>query len=88
MLSHDSIVKASEPVVGRHGVYFLIKNKKIIYIGRSNNVIRRIGRHIGNGIKDFDAVTYIEIPERYIADTNHIELSYIQMFKPKYNKRK
>ena len=88
MLSHDAIVKASEPVVGRHGVYFLIKNKKIIYVGKSGNVIRRIGRHIGDGKKNFDAVTYIEIPDRYIADTNHIELSYIQKIKPKENKRK
>ena len=88
MLSHDSIVKASEPIVGRHGVYFLIKNKKIIYVGKSNNVIRRIGKHIGDGEKDFDAVTYIEIPKRYVADAFHIELSYIQRIKPKENKRK
>ena len=88
MLSHDSIVKASEPIVGRHGVYFLVKNKKIIYVGKSSNVIGRIGKHVVDGEKDFDAVTYVEIPKRYVADAFHIELSYIQMFKPKYNKRK
>ena len=73
--------------MGRSGVYFLIKNKKVVYVGQSNNVIRRIGKHIEDGIKEFDACTYIEIKGKYIDDMGHIEWTYIQRLQPEYNKQ-
>ncbi len=73
--------------MGRSGIYFLIKNKKVVYVGQSNNVIRRIGKHIEDSIKKFDAVTYIEIKDKYKADMGHIEWTYIQRLQPEYNKQ-
>ena len=45
-------VQLKEPII-----YFLIKNKKIIYIGESDIGIKRIFEH--RATKDFDTAKYI-----------------------------
>jgi len=62
------------------GVYFLIKDEEIVYVGQSVNIFSRIGAH--ETLKDFDTFTYIECDK---SELNIIEAKYIVKFKPKYN---
>ena len=56
-------------------IYFLIKDDKIIYVGKSKQGFKRIFEHK----KDFDSFTYIECDES-ILDV--LETIYIERFKP------
>jgi hypothetical protein len=62
------------------GVYFLIKDESVVYVGQSTNIAQRIANH--KATKDFDTFTYIQCkPE----NLNTIEAMYIDRLKPKYN---
>jgi hypothetical protein len=53
------------------GVYFLIRNRKICYIGKSINVIDRLKKHTKNK-RPFDAVTVITgLPIDLIGGVEH-----------------
>ena len=54
-------------------------------MGKSRNVIGRIGKHILDSLKDFDACTYIEITDEFKEDMGFLEYKYIKKFRPKYN---
>ena len=62
------------------GIYFLIKNDAIVYVGQSTNIFNRVGDH--EGVKDFDRFTYVECEKN---DLTILETKYINNFKPKYN---
>lgn len=64
------------------GIYFLCKNKQIVYIGKSINIISRISTHSQVMEGEFDSVFYIEVPECYIHE---IEQELIHSFDPKLN---
>lgn len=66
--------------VVREGVYFLIKNGVVVYIGESNNILMRIGQHIAEGVKDFDSFEIYPT-----SDRKRLEGFLIMAFKPKYN---
>jgi len=76
------IIKQSQKI-SYGGIYFLVKDKEIIYIGCSqDNIYARIGAH-KNKI-DFDSFSTIGI-----KNTNKIsslEIKYIEKFNPIYNK--
>jgi molybdopterin converting factor small subunit len=62
------------------GIYFLIKDESVVYVGQSINIAQRIANH--KTTKDFDTFTYIQCkPE----NLNTIEAMYIDRLKPKYN---
>lgn len=63
------------------GIYFLIKNKEIVYIGRSINPKSRINKHQKE--KDFDS--YI-IQPTFGKNAAKLEGKYINKFSPKLNK--
>lgn len=63
------------------GVYFLILNEKIVYIGMSRNFFSRIAAHL-NGEKNFDSVSFMEVPEK---DVLNMEGELIARFNPIYN---
>lgn len=64
------------------GVYFLLKNKKIVYVGQTTNGVIRIFFHTKD--KDFDSYYFIPIKDK---DKRHsAENNYILEFNPKYNK--
>ena len=71
--------------MGRSAIYFLIKKNKIVYVGKSRNVIGRIGKHILDGLKDFDACAYIHIKDEFIDSMGFLEYKYIKKFRPEYN---
>lgn len=63
------------------GIYFLVAKKKIIYVGQSNRIPRRIFQHRDNLI-EFDSLSWFEAPELYLKD---IEGYYIRRISPPLN---
>jgi len=71
-ISYDSIKKI--------GIYFLIKDKQIIYIGQSINIHNRLSHHSSR--KQFDAISIIECnPD----NLDELESLYIHAIKPCLN---
>lgn len=66
------------------GVYFLKQNEKIVYVGQSVNIERRIKDH-KNSDKVFDDYTYVECDKELLNST---EESFILQHNPVYNIRK
>ena len=66
----------------RSGVYFLYQNEKLVYIGKANNITRRILEHIEEGVKVFNSVRYSIVP---IDSLSTVETSLIKNLKPYYN---
>lgn len=62
-------------------IYFLFNGNELVYIGKSDNVYKRIGDHIAEGSKKFDRWEYIET-----YDNELLEAHLISILKPKYNK--
>ncbi len=76
----DEIVGTSTPIPETSGVYFLIKDGRVVYVGKSNNVHRRIQEHLKQ--KCFDRINVIECPE---PELGRIEAHYIRAFRPVLN---
>lgn len=64
------------------GIYFLVSNKEIIYIGQSNLIPRRIFQHRDN-LVEFDSLTWFECPELFLST---IESYYIARIRPRFNR--
>lgn len=62
------------------GIYFLIKDKQIVYIGTTSRFPIRFGSHIL--AKDFDSFRFIEYPSDKCYG---MEARLINYFRPKYN---
>ena len=71
------------------GVYYLYKDKKIVYIGSSVRIGRRIGAHKrgkyskGGCYKRFDSFSFIELNQNQLLEKEAIE---IFIHAPIYNK--
>lgn len=63
------------------GIYFLIANGKIFYVGQSNRIPRRIFQHRDN-LVPFDSIAWFEAPEFFLKT---IEAYYIARIKPPFN---
>lgn len=79
--SHDQIVKRSSPVTDLMGVYFLIRQGKIVYVGQSVSVATRVQTH--KSFFEFDKVCVIRVPQNELT---RVEKHYIQKFRPMHNK--
>ena len=62
------------------GVYFLFDKGELVYIGESDNLFRRIGQHIYEKRKVFDAFEIYPC-----ADRKRLEGFLIRLLHPKYN---
>lgn len=82
-INNKNIVKRFPLRVGIKAVYFMYVGPQIVYVGKTNCLIQRIGMHINLGRKEFEYVTYIEIEDNKLRGT--LELAYIGMLRPKYN---
>jgi hypothetical protein len=69
--------------LSRPGVYFLHRNGAVVYVGQARCMRARIGNHLTEGVKFFDAISYIACDVR---DLIAIESYYIQSLAPLYNK--
>jgi len=86
--SKDKILEFATKIdsVNEGGIYFLIKNSKIIYIGESENLMRRIAEHINSSEINFDSFAILAT-ENNRATRNKLERLYINKFNPWYNKK-
>jgi hypothetical protein len=64
------------------GIYFLLRDGVIVYVGQAKDIRRRISEHIGEGVKRFDSVAHVRChPERLLER----ERAYIEKLLPEYN---
>lgn len=82
LLTEDQIVSKARPFSALAGVYFLISNSKIVYVGQSENVGKRLAEHRWDGVKVFDAFHVVECDRSLLI---YLERKYIQQFAPLYN---
>lgn len=78
--SEDELVATSVPIPASSGVYFLIKNEAVVYVGQSLNVHARIRQHLAT--KCFDRVNIIACEP---GELNRLESMYIRRLKPVLN---
>jgi len=83
-LTETEIVSKASAFDPPCGVYFLIDNYSIVYVGQSTNVFARIMSHRNEQYskKVFDRYAYIPCPKEVL---DLVESIYIMMFTPKYN---
>jgi len=62
------------------GIYFLKKNKEVVYVGQSIDIERRVKEHSKE--KEFDDYSYIECDKSLL---NSMEQSFILQYNPKLN---
>lgn len=75
------IVKTAMPCGDHCGVYFLIHDDDVVYVGKSINIFHRIARHRADG-REFDSFTYLLCPEDALEET---EATYIAALMPWLN---
>lgn len=63
------------------GIYFLIKEGEVVYVGQTINMFLRIGEHASSE-KDYDEVVCVPVNE---DELSFYENEYIASLKPKYN---
>ena len=64
------------------GIYFLLMDGVIVYVGKSWEVGRRIATHLSRGAIPFDRWTFCPVEP---LDMDLVERFYIGKFKPRYN---
>ena len=77
----DEILEAASPAHSMVGIYFLIQDNEVVYVGQSVDVLGRISRHKRDG-KEFDSFTYILCPTK---DLCTLETTYIASLMPWMN---
>lgn len=65
---------------GMSGVYFLVKNRKVVYVGQSVNIAGRMIEHVKT--KDFDSVFYLKVPN---SELDEVEGAFIRALDPVLN---
>jgi hypothetical protein len=64
----------------RRGIYFLLKSGEVVYIGKTEDVTRRLGDHIN--VKNFDQAFFAPVDS---GDLSLFELAMIRIFQPALN---
>ena len=82
LLSAVDIAEVAKGIDAMCGVYFLLSDQKIVYVGQSINVHYRIADHFAKGIIPFDRFHIVPCDSR---DVDHLEALYIDALRPKYN---
>lgn len=82
-LDEETIVSLAVPVDDLCGIYFLVRDARVVYVGQSTNVFRRVAQHMNNGM-EFDAYHFLPVP---VHELDKVEDKYIRLLKPKLNKR-
>ncbi len=63
------------------GIYFLIDDGEVVYVGQSSRISRRIPEHLKD--KKFNRIFLLVVSE----NIDKLEMDYIYKFNPKYNKQ-
>lgn len=64
------------------GIYFLLMDREIVYVGQTTNFLARLNKHQRDG-KVFNGVSFIQCGEAQLDD---LEAMYIDAFLPEYNR--
>lgn len=80
-LTRAKVAAGATPIRLCCGVYFLLSKGEIVYVGKSNNIHRRIGAHIG--VIEFDAGAIEECDQ---TKAGVLESLYLAKFLPKHNR--
>lgn len=83
LLDKNAILAISQSAEKIIGVYFLIKNKEIVYVGQSRDIMSRLAAHLGDDSKIFDS--YAILPTTFTM-LSVLESKYIKKFQPIHNK--
>lgn len=81
-LERNQITLDLMKVTGRHFVYVLEKNQKVVYVGRSSNLYSRLVSHKSK--KDFDVIMLYEYTDQ--GQCRDCEYFGIKHYKPILNK--
>jgi hypothetical protein len=78
----EEILEACIPAVSFVGIYFLVKDREIVYVGQSGfDVLARISKHRREG-RDFDAYAFMQCDKDKVDE---FESMYITALMPKLN---
>jgi Helix-turn-helix domain len=78
----DAILARATMLHEGPAIYFLLIGKEIVYVGRTTNLIRRLGDHAFR--KKFDGFSYLPCSAK---DLRQNERAFIATLKPRYNVR-
>lgn len=78
----SEILASAKPFDREVGIYFLICNHEIVYVGQSVCVYTRVGVHKREGKIAFDAMAYVACKQE---DLDLLESLYILRYLPKHN---
>jgi len=60
LLKHEDIVKAAKTFDTTTGIYFLIREDKVVYVGQSVNIFARVQSHKTSDRKKFDRWAFVQ----------------------------
>lgn len=66
------------------GIYFLLLHGRVVYVGQSENVARRVCAHNDAGRIEFNAYSWVEVTD--LARRLEVEAAYIRKFTPPANR--
>jgi excinuclease UvrABC nuclease subunit len=84
--NYAEIIQSKQPIPSedkKGGIYFLIQDEEIVYVGKSEDYIKRISTHQKESKKVFDSFSVLQISDSLERDVT--EAFYIVAFSPKYN---
>jgi hypothetical protein len=79
LLSAEEIVKHALPWEKATGVYFLVQDDEVVYVGQSVHIYSRLAQHQG---KTFDRYAFVPCDAGVL---DKLESLYIHVLKPKLN---
>lgn len=79
----DLYLEGKEIPVDGIGIYHLLRDKEVVYVGQSTNLRVRICDHVWSDEKEFDDVEFFPMPA---SELNDAEASEIVKYDPIYNK--
>lgn len=80
-------ISESQKLYGRFYVYFLLKDREVIYVGYTKSIYNRFLQHNANSYecrKDYDSAILFEY--KTLDEAKFYEKQYISLYKPKMNK--
>jgi hypothetical protein len=78
----EQVLQAALPAQKHSGIYFLIENMDVSYVGQSVDVFGRVSRHKRDG-RTFDSFAYILCDK---SELDRLEMLYIEAFVPWLNR--
>lgn len=82
LLSEKEIVERSKGNLPSSGIYFLVKDSEVVYVGQSTSVLSRIGTHVLDPNKDFNSFSFLSAPKESL---DLLETIYIKVLNPRLN---